>query len=97
LESLPVRAPSSGQRAYMFGQAPGIVEGVERLPWRARAGQTLGRWLELDEEAFYASFYCASVTRCDPGRSPSGRGDRTPEPPEPGLGECLRDLGGHVR
>ena len=91
LESLPVRAPFSGQRAYMFGQAPGIVEGVERLPWRGRAGQTLRRWLELDEEAFYASFYCASVTRCDPGRSPSGRGDRTPTPREQELCSFWRD------
>jgi uracil-DNA glycosylase len=78
LESWPVIAPSSGQRAYMYGQAPGAVEGVERRPWRGRAGRTLRRWLELDEDTFYATFYCASVTRCDPGRAPSGRGDRTP-------------------
>jgi uracil-DNA glycosylase len=82
LESLPVRAPLAGQRAYLFGQAPGIVEGEERLPWRGRAGQTLRRWLELDEDAFYRTFYCASVTRCYPGRAPSGRGDRTPSPRE---------------
>jgi uracil-DNA glycosylase len=82
LESLPVRAPFAGQRAYMFGQAPGIVEGEERLPWRGRAGRTLRRWLELDEDTFYATFYCASVTRCYPGRAPSGRGDRTPSPRE---------------
>src|SRR5690242_19221102 len=62
----------------MLGQAPGIVEGEELRPWRGRAGQTLRRWLELDEEAFYASFYCASVTRCYPGKAASGRGDRTP-------------------
>jgi uracil-DNA glycosylase family 4 len=91
LESLPVRAPLAGQRAYLLGQAPGIVEGVERLPWRGRAGQTLRRWLDLDEAAFYASFYCASVTRCDPGRSPSGRGDRTPTPREQELCEFWRD------
>jgi uracil-DNA glycosylase len=78
LESWPVIAPGSGQRAYMYGQAPGAVEGLERRPWRGRAGRTLRRWLELDEETFYATFYCASVTRCDPGRAPSGRGDRTP-------------------
>ena len=64
LESWPVIAPHSGQRAYMFGQAPGVVEGEERLPWRGRAGKTLRRWLELDEDAFYAAFYCASVSRC---------------------------------
>ncbi|HEY2542716.1 MAG TPA: uracil-DNA glycosylase family protein [Gaiellaceae bacterium] len=82
LESLPVRAPFADQRAYMYGQAPGIVEGEERLPWRGRAGQTLRRWLDMDEEAFYATFYCASVTRCYPGRAASGRGDRTPTPRE---------------
>ena len=78
LESLPVLEGYEGQRAYMLGQAPGVVEGHERRPWRGRAGQTLRRWLELDEEAFYASFYCASVTRCYPGRAQGGGGDRTP-------------------
>lgn len=68
LESLPVIAPGEGQRAYLFGQAPGIVEGEERRPWRGRAGQTLRRWLAMHEDEFYATFYCASVTRCYPGR-----------------------------
>jgi uracil-DNA glycosylase len=91
LESLPVIAPGEGQRAYMFGQAPGIQEGLERRPWRGRAGKTLRRWLEMDEDEFYASFYCASVTRCYPGRAPSGRGDRTPTPEEQRLCEFWRD------
>jgi uracil-DNA glycosylase len=91
LESWPVIAPHTGQRAYLFGQAPGIVEGAERLPWRGRAGKTLRRWLELDEDAFYSTFYCASVTRCYPGRNASGRGDRTPTPVEQDLCELWRD------
>ncbi len=91
LESLPVRAPYAGQRAYLFGQAPGAVEGEQRLPWRGRAGQALRRWLELDEAAFYATFYCASVTRCYPGRAASGRGDRTPTPREQELCAFWRD------
>jgi uracil-DNA glycosylase len=82
LESLPVVEGRPGQRAYILGQAPGVVEGEERRSWRGRAGQTLRRWLELDEDAFYDTFYCASVTRCYPGRAPSGRGDRTPAPRE---------------
>src|ERR1044072_7562649 len=85
LESLPVRAPGAGQRADLFGQAPGVVEGEERLPWRGRAGRTLRRWLELEEDEFYATFYCASVTRCYPGPAASGRGDRTPTPREQDL------------
>ena len=91
LESLPVRAPGAGQRAYLFGQAPGVVEGEERLPWRGRAGRTLRRWLELEEDEFYATFYCASVTRCYPGRAGSGRGDRTPTPREQELCSFWRD------
>jgi uracil-DNA glycosylase len=82
LESLPVVAPGTGQFAYMFGQAPGVQEGVERRPWRGRAGKTLRRWLAMEEDEFYATFYCASVTRCYPGKAPSGRGDRTPTPEE---------------
>jgi uracil-DNA glycosylase len=91
LESLPVVQPYEGQRAYMFGQAPGIVEGQERRPWRGRAGRALRRWLQLDEDEFYATFYCASVTRCYPGKAPSGRGDRTPTPREQELCAFWRD------
>jgi uracil-DNA glycosylase len=77
LESLPVLEGGPGQRALIVGQAPGVVEGEEGRPWRGRAGKTLRRWLELDEDAFYETFYCAALTRCYPGRHPSGRGDRT--------------------
>jgi uracil-DNA glycosylase len=82
LESLPVFEGRPGQRAMVVGQAPGAVEGVERRPWRGRAGRTLRLWLGLDEVAFYETFYCASVTRCYPGRSPAGTGDRVPTPRE---------------
>ena len=91
LESLPVVEGRPGQRAYILGQAPGVVEGEERRPWRGRAGQTLRRWLELDEDAFYDTFYCASVTRCYPGRGASGRGDRTPTPREQELCSFWRE------
>jgi uracil-DNA glycosylase len=91
LESLPVIAPGGGQRAYLFGQAPGVVEGEERRPWRGRAGQTLRRWLGMEEDEFYEMFYCASVTRCYPGKPASGRGDRTPTPVEQQLCEFWRD------
>jgi uracil-DNA glycosylase len=88
LASWPVFEGRAGQRAYLLGQAPGSVEGRELRPWRGRAGHTLRAWLRLDEDAFYATFYCASITRCDPGRSPSGRGDRLPTPTEQAL--CAR-------
>ena len=91
LESWPVRAPFRGQRAYLYGQAPGIVEGEERLPWRGRAGATLRRWLRVEGDELYDRFYCASVTRCYPGRAASGRGDRTPTPREQELCRFWRE------
>src|SRR6266540_6105270 len=91
LESWPVRNEFRGQRAYMYGQAPGIVEGEEPRPWRGRAGKTLRRWLGMEEDEFYSTFYCASVTRCYPGRAPSGRGDRTPTLREQELCTFWRD------
>jgi uracil-DNA glycosylase family 4 len=91
IESLPVFEGHEGQLAYILGQAPGVVEGEERRPWRGRAGQTLRRWLTMDEAEFYATFYCASVTRCYPGRAPSGGGDRTPVAQEQALCEFWRE------
>jgi uracil-DNA glycosylase family 4 len=91
LESPPVFEGSRERRAYLYGQAPGVVEGAELRPWRGRAGRTLRAWLRMDEETFYATFYCASVTRCYPGRSPAGRGDRTPTPREHELCAFWRD------
>ena len=82
LASLPVFEGRPGQRAMIVGQAPGVVEGEERRPWRGRAGRTLRRWLAMEEDEFYASFYCVSVTRCYPGRTVGGRGDRTATPRE---------------
>ena len=66
----------------IVGQSPGVVEGEERRPWRGRAGQTLRRWVGMDEEEFYRTFYCVSMTRCYPGKHPSGRGDRAATPRE---------------
>jgi len=91
LESMPVVQGYEGQRAYILGQAPGSVEGKERRPWRGRAGQALRRWLGMDEDEFYATFYCASVTRCYPGRAANGKGDRTPTPREQELCSLWRE------
>lgn len=82
LESWPVFEGRAGQRAFIVGQAPGALEGDERRPWRGRAGRTLRGWLGMDEDEFYATFYCASITRCYPGKHASGRGDRSPAPRE---------------
>ena len=91
IDPRPVFAGRAGQRAYLLGLAPGRVEAETGLPWQGRAGRTLRRWLRLDEEKFFASFYCASVTRCYPGRAPSGGGDRTPSAREQELCSFWRE------
>jgi len=80
-----VFAGRPGQRAYLYGLAPGRIEAETGLPWQGRAGRTLRRWLGLEENAFFELFYCASVTRCFPGPSPGGRGDRRATPVEEAL------------
>jgi uracil-DNA glycosylase len=95
IESRPVVESRPGQRAAIVGQAPGVVEGAESRPWRGRAGRTLRRWLELEDDVFYTTFACVSVTRCYPGHAPSGRGDRAATPVEMDL--CGFWLGWELR
>jgi uracil-DNA glycosylase len=90
IDPRPVFAGRSGQRAYLYGLAPGRVEAETGLPWQGRAGRTLRRWLRLDEDAFFELFYCASVTRCYPGPS-HGRGDRRATPAEETLCATWRE------
>lgn len=69
----------------LVGQAPGKSELTDRRAFTGRAGRTLFRWLEragLDEPTFRRDVYIAAITRCYPGPSPSGRGDRVPSPEE---------------
>jgi uracil-DNA glycosylase len=69
----------------LVGQAPGKVESAGGKPFAGRAGKTLFRWLEragIDEKKARDRIYIAAVTRCYPGPSPSGRGDRVPSPAE---------------
>jgi uracil-DNA glycosylase len=65
----------------LVGQAPGKSELTDRRAFTGRAGRTLFRWLEragLDESTVRRAVYIAAITRCYPGPSPSGRGDRVP-------------------
>lgn len=69
----------------LVGQAPGKVEMGGGKPFAGRAGRTLFRWLEragLDEATAREWLYIAAITRCFPGASASGRGDRVPSPAE---------------
>jgi uracil-DNA glycosylase len=78
---LPIVSLARRPRAMLVGQAPGKVEAGGGRAFAGRAGATLFRWLQragLDESRARESIYIAAITRCYPGPSPSGRGDRVP-------------------
>jgi uracil-DNA glycosylase len=82
---LPIISEARRPRVMLVGQAPGKSEIEDRRAFAGRAGRTLFRWLEragLDEPTFRREVYIAAITRCYPGPSPSGRGDRVPSPEE---------------
>ena len=81
----PIVSLARRTRVMLVGQAPGKVESAGGRAFAGRAGKTLFRWLErvgLDESTARARIYIAAITRCYPGPSPSGRGDRVPSPAE---------------
>jgi uracil-DNA glycosylase len=78
---VPILSAARAPRVMLVGQAPGQVEMGDRRPFAGRAGRTLFRWLErtgLDEATARDTIYIAAITRCYPGPSPTGRGDRVP-------------------
>jgi len=80
---LPVISSAREPLAMLVGQAPGKTEVVDRRPFAGRAGRTLFRWfasIGIDEQVARRRIYIAAITRCFPGSSPSGRGDRLPSP-----------------
>lgn len=83
--ALPILSLARRARVMLIGQAPGKTETVDRRPFAGRAGRTLFRWLAragIAEATAREQIYIASITRCYPGPSPSGRGDRVPSPRE---------------
>jgi uracil-DNA glycosylase len=77
----PITSLAIAPRVMIVGQAPGQVEASGGKPFAGRAGKTLFQWLAeagIDEEAARRKIYIAAVTRCYPGPSRSGRGDRVP-------------------
>lgn len=74
----------SGRDRALFmiiGQAPGVTEVEAGRPFNAGSGARLFTWLAragFTEEQFRAEQYMTSVTKCFPGKAPSGGGDRVP-------------------
>src|SRR5438105_11934360 len=81
----PVVAGSIRDRIAIVGQAPGAVELTTGQPFSGRSGAELRRWLAeagIDEDHLP---YRTAITKCFPGKSPTGSGDRRPSPAEIGL------------
>lgn len=68
-------------RLMIIGQAPGITEKEAGRPFNAGSGTRLFQWLAetgIEESWFRRTQYMTSVTKCYPGPSKSGSGDRVP-------------------
>ncbi len=68
-------------RLMIVGQAPGVTECETGRPFNGTSGQRLFEWLAeagWDEAAFRATQYITAITKCYPGKSPNGKGDRAP-------------------
>ncbi|MGI8545813.1 MAG: uracil-DNA glycosylase family protein, partial [Gemmatimonadaceae bacterium] len=86
--ALPVLSLARRAQLMLIGQAPGKTETIDRRPFAGRAGRTLFRWLAragVSEDEAREHIYIAAITRCYPGPSPSGRGDRVPSSREQDL------------
>jgi uracil-DNA glycosylase len=68
-------------RVMIVGQAPGVTEVEAQRPFNASSGRRLFQWLAeagWDEDDFRATQYMTAITKCYPGKSPAGKGDRAP-------------------
>lgn len=81
----PIIHNARAPKVVVLGQAPGRQERLQRRGFVGPSGQRLWTWLAQtgkDEAWFRQWAYITSVTKCDPGPHPSGRGDRVPSEAE---------------
>ncbi len=81
------QGPSSA-RVMVIGQAPGRITVERGLMFGGPSGGALERWLVqagFTPGVLRREVYLSALTRCDPGRSPKGKGDRKPSPAEVAL------------
>jgi uracil-DNA glycosylase family 4 len=72
-------------RVFLIGQAPGARSDAARRHFIGPGGDTLERWFGLagfPDGYFRTQVYISAMTRCFPGKSPGGKGDRVPSPAE---------------
>jgi uracil-DNA glycosylase family 4 len=78
----PIRpAVLEDARIVLIGQAPGAVTDRKGYHFAGPAGTFLSAWLDragFPRNYFREHVYLTSLTRCFPGKSASGNGDRAP-------------------
>jgi uracil-DNA glycosylase family 4 len=92
-EARPIVHAPRDARIMVIGQAPGPVTYREGIHFAGPAGRTLAGWLESagfppgDEHKwpYLSAAWLSSLTRCFPGPSASGNGDRAPSRTEMAL------------
>jgi uracil-DNA glycosylase len=65
----------------IVGQAPGATECENGRPFNGPSGTRLFEWLSQagwEEDTFRATHYMTAITKCYPGKSANGKGDRAP-------------------
>jgi len=77
----PIFAGTIEQRLMVLGQAPAAPDHERPVPYMGASGRTLRAWLVragFEETALHERCYLTSLTKCFPGSSPNGKGDRAP-------------------
>jgi uracil-DNA glycosylase family 4 len=77
-----------GDRLMLIGQAPGHLSVERGFPFAGPGGRVLASWLRragYTEETLHSHIYLSALTKCDPGKNPSGSGDRRPSLKEQAL------------
>jgi uracil-DNA glycosylase family 4 len=93
---MPIFQGNTGHRIMIIGQAP-AYRTVETPPYSGASGRKLQSWLEqagFPPGSLYERFYLTSLTKCFPGSSRSGNGDRPPSAAEIAL--CNSHLQGEL-
>src|SRR5215472_368418 len=97
-QARPLTNGRPGDRVMVIGQAPGHRSVTKGRSFSGPGGSILQKWLEragFPPGYLHNHTYLSSLTRCDPGRSPKGDGDRRPSPAE--LALCRPYLDAELR
>ena len=92
-EARPITVTPRDARVMVIGQAPGPVTHREGIHFAGPAGKTLAGWFQAAGFApgdahkwpYLSAAWLTSLTRCFPGPSASGNGDRAPSAREMAL------------